>query len=396
MNSQIINGKRASVIVICLAAAAILAACGGSSGSSGSSSSSGSGGGGGGGGGGNTPGATQNTRGLQSTPTPNPTPTPTISIIVRNGRILDTIHLAGPGAQIIVPPGLYAPFTITASDLQGPIVLIADVTGALTNSGAAPVTINANGGTTALTLSGIPTDSAVILDGFTFSGGTTAGLVVDGSPSTLVEDCTFTNNAGDGVQFTGSANSFLFNDLVYGNKGAGVRALSTDALAIFNNTVYGNKKSGISLGDTATNGDAENNIVSGNTPYGIVVTAAADATYFGDYNLTTDPNGPDTTPGAHDLTAGPQFIFPSTGSGADFHLAPSSPALGAGDPTLAQTSPDIVSFLQQLSVLEDGTPDCQLVSLGFHYPTDQSCNPATPTPVVATTKKKKPTPTPTP
>ncbi len=393
MNSQTINGKRASFVVVCLAAAAILAACGGGS-SSGSSSSSGSGGGGGGGGNTPAPGSTQSTRGLQSTPTPVPTATPTISIIVHNGRILDAIHLAGPGAQIIVPPGLYAPFTLTASDLQGPIVLIADVTGALTNSGAAPVTINANGGTTAMTLSGISADNAVILDGFTFSGGTTAGLLVDGSPSTLVEDCIFKNNTGDGVQFSGSSNSFLFNNLIYANKGAGVRALGTDALALFNNTLYGNKESGISIEDTATNADAENNIVGGNTPYGIAVTAAAAGTYFGDYNLTTDPNGPDTPPGAHDLTSDPQFIFASSGSNADFHLAPTSPAIGAGDPT---TPSDIADFLKFVSVLEDGTPDCQLVSLGYHYPTDQSCaSSATPTPAPVATKKKKPTKTPTP
>ncbi len=404
------NGNGASFVAACVVAAAMLAGCGGSS--SGSSNS------GPGGSGGNTPapGVTQSTRGLQvtptathgvpvapthtstppptSTPTLTPTPTPTVSIIVRNGRILEAIHQAGPGAQIIVPPGLYAPFTVTSSDLQGSVVLIADVTGALTNSGGGPVTINANGGAAAVALSGISADSAVILDGFTLSGGTTAGLLINGSPNTLVEDCIIANNAGDGVRFNGSADSFLFNNLIYGNKGAGARGSGTDALAIFNNTLYANEYNGISLDDTATNADVENNIVDGNTPDGIIVTATAASSYFGDYNLNADPYGPDTPIGLHDLSIDPQFILPSTSANADFHLSPSSPAIDAGDPSLAQTDPEIVDFLRQLSVLENGTPDCQLISLGYHYPTDQSCDLPTPTPVA--TAKKKPAKTPTP
>ncbi len=349
-------------------------------------------------------GGAPNTRGLQATPTPAPTPTPTVSLVVHSD-ILDTIHSAVAGAQIVVPPGVYAPLMLSASDVHGPITLIADVTGTLTNSAAAPVIIDAHGSPAAITLSGIPADTPVAVDGFTLRGGVSAGLAIDGSPGTVAKDCTLENNRGDAVLVTGSDESLLFNNLIYGNTGAGIRVLQANAVRIINNTLYRNQDTGITLGDgtgSASNAQVENNIINGNIPVGIAVAADSLNGYVGDYNLNSDQYASGTPAGLHDLNAGtaadPQFVFASTGRDADFHLAADSPAIDAEDP---QTAADLISWLQQRSTAEDGTPDCQLVALGYHYPTTQSCAGPTPGVTVGPTKKgthhhHHATPTPTP
>ena len=43
----------------------------------------------------------------------------------------------------------------------------------------------------------------MVIDGFTLRNGTRAGIAVDDSPGTIIENCTFESNPGDGVRFTG-------------------------------------------------------------------------------------------------------------------------------------------------------------------------------------------------
>jgi parallel beta-helix repeat protein len=385
-------------VALCMAAA--FAACGGGSGGTSSGTTGGSGKPTGTP---KTPSATQRTQSLQATPTPLPTATSSPLIIVPSGRsIVDYVRIAPPGSRVIVPPGSYAPFTLSASDVQGPIELFADVSGVLTQSAGYPVTIDAHGqeapAAAAIALSGIPGDRAVVIDGFTLRGGTSAGIVVDGSPGTTIRNCTFESNPGDGALLTGSDQSLVFNNLIFNNSGAGVRALGTNQLQLFNNSIYQNADSGIVIGsdqDASPNAVVENNIVNSNTPVGIAVAANSTTGYDGNFNLNSDQYAAGTPIGMNDLNKGmyavPQFI--STTGDDPFLLAASSPAVDAGDPA---TPASLWSLLQEGTTQADGTPDCQLVDLGYHYPTDQGCFAPTATPTKIPTKTKKPTATPTP
>jgi parallel beta-helix repeat protein len=261
----------------------------------------------------------------------------------------------------------------------------------------------------AITLSGIPQGSAVVIDSFTLRGGTGAGITVDGSPGTIIENCTFESNPGDGVSFTASNGSLLFNNLLFNNSGAGVRALGTDGLWVFNNTIYNNTGTGIAIGsdqDASPDAVVENNIINSNGSFGIAVAANSTGGYHGDYNLNSDGYAAGTPPGPDDITADLSamslFISP-TATPPDLHLAPGSPAVGAGDPAtladlgnLLQNQVGVLSSLQSGTTQTDGTLDCQFADLGYHYRVDQICGVPTPTPTAAPTRSKKKTATPTP
>jgi len=396
MISRDADYKCAILVALCMVVAVAYAACGGGGGGTSDRTTGGSG---------TLPGGNTKT---PANPTPIATATPELLIIVRGGNILDKVHVAPPGSIVAVAPGVYGPFTLNASDVNGPITLLADVSGTLTGSPAAAVIIDAahrQGGpaAAAITLSGIPEASALVLDGFTLRGGTTAAIVVDGSPSTVIQNCIAApgrvedTNPGDGMQFSGSDRSLLFNNLIFSNAGAGVRALGTDQLRIFNNTIYNNTDTGISIGsdqEASPNTVVENNIINDNVPFGIAVAANSVSTYYGDYNLNSDLYASGTPMGPHDLNTGtsavPHFISP-TGAYPDFHLTADSPAIDQNPNTLADllsVLPNpayVLSLLQKGTTQIDGIPDCQFADLGYHYPTDQICGVPTPTP----TQKKK-------
>ena len=234
----------------------------------------------------------------------------------------------------------------------------------------------------AIALSNIPENSAVVIDGFTLRNGTTAGIVVNDSPGTIIQNCTFESNPGDGVRFSGAAGSLLFNNLIINNSGAGVEAIGTDQVEIFNNTFYHNAATGISIGSDSPSAVVENNIINENQPFGIVVAANSFSGYYGDYNLNYNvgngaPYSPMSIMGAHDLMEMPQFIAP-TAPYPDFHLVvPSSPAIDAGDPN---TPAGMLDLLREKTTQAGDTPepDCGRPDLGYHYPnpnpTPQVCS----------------------
>jgi parallel beta-helix repeat protein len=322
------------------------------------------------------------TQGPQGTPTPTPTATGIPTVIVHGDNIRSAVQNAPPGSTVIVRPGTYSAFTLSAANLQGPITLLADVTGTLTETSPAPVVVDAALGPAAITLSNIPQASALVIDGFTLRNGATAGIVVDHSPGTIIQNCTFESNPGDGALLTGSDGSLLFNNLIINNSGAGVQAIGTNQVEIFNNTLYQNADMGISIGSDSPNAVVENNIINENQPFGIAVAADSISGYDGDYNLNYDlnngaPYSPMSIAGSNDVVEMPQFIAP-TGLYPDFHLAPSSPAIDAGDPN---TPASLLDLLQQRTTQSNCTPDSPPVDLGYHYPTtDPSCPVPTPTP----------------
>jgi len=338
--------------------------------------------------------STPTRRTTPGTPTPPPSGTVTPPIIVPSGRsILSYVRNAPSGSTVVVSPGKYTPFTLAPSDLQGPITLLADVTGTISESGAGPVIIDAAFGQShpaaaAITLSGIPEADAVVIDGFTLRNATRAGIAIDYSPGTTVENCTLESNTGDGARFTGSDASLLFNNLAYNNSGVGVHALGTNALSVFNNTVYNNTGTGISIGsdldasDASPNAVVENNVINSNSPFGIAVAANSTDGYTGDYNLNSDGYA-GTAQGPNDLVSNVSaialFISP-TSDPPDLHLSPDSPAIDAADPA---TPAGLVSLLQDGTTQANGAPDCGPPDLGYHYPAIVACGQPTPTPTRA-------------
>ncbi len=335
--------------------------------------------------------------GASPTPVPVTPSAPTQTPIRPGGNsddILVALRGAAPGSTVLVAPGTYQALNITASDVQGPVTLLADVTGASESVGG--VTISA------VDSQNLPTDSAIsvtgvtglTIDGITAQGGTRQAILVQDSLDTTVRNCVVRNSRGDGVFIQSSDGTVLFDNLAYQNKGAGLRVYTSNNIQVFNNTVYGNSKAGIYVGTTAapsTGVVAENNIIDGNVGVGIAVEDGNDA--IGDYNLNTDGYTSDTLIGSHDIDANPLFDSPMTAP-ATFHLAPQlddctngSPAINAGDPN---TSADFIAMLQQRSTQANGMLDCVgtlccvtasasptptiidlqpgQVDLGYHYP----------------------------
>jgi parallel beta-helix repeat protein len=314
-----------------------------------------------------------------------------------------------------VAPGSYPALAVQSSDLQGPVTLLADVTGATESVGA--VTIDAGGhSVAAVSISGV---SGLTIDGITAQGGTEEGILVVDSPDTTIRNCIAGNNRGDGVFVQSSDATLLFDNLSYGNTGAGIRIYSSNDVSVINNTIYGNRGAGIFIGtaaDPSFGVVVENNIIDTNLGDGIEVRSGSD--YMGDYNMNTDGYAPGTAGGVHDVigsSGSPGFVAPSL---EDFHLTPQaddctggSPAINAGDPATAE---DLVAILTQRTTRSDGLVDCVgalccttltadptpqpvelqpgQVDLGYHYAAPL----ATPTPAPRNpTRTRTPTRTPT-
>ena len=322
----------------------------------------------------------------QATPTPVGAPVGRVVIGRPGASIADAARAAPPGSTIVVAPGLYAPVDLTGGNLQGPITLVADVSGLQTDSPAAAVTINVRGSSAGIHLSG---QGNVTLDGFTVRGAASAGVLVEQSDGVTVQNCTVTGSRGDGMLFTGSSSSLALDNLIFGNSGSGIEVRGSNDVRLINNTLYQNQNAGIAVGDAADPSSAimvRNNIVNLNTPTGLVADPSTDG-YDADYTLNTDGYGADTPAGFHDVIgniANPLFIAPAR---EDFHLAnglsgSQSPAVNAGDPAIEA---DIADALDRRTTQTDGSVDTPPVDLGYHYP------PVQPTP----TPKPKPTRTPT-
>ena len=102
-----------------------------------------------------------------------------------------------------------------------------------------------------------------------------------------------------------SASNLVYNNLIYGNNGGISVYTNSSNTMVYNNTIYNNAR-GIDI-QYATGAIIENDIVYGNAS--AITNYAGPATI--DHNLMTDP----------------AFVNAAAG---DFHLQPTSPAIGAG------------------------------------------------------------------
>ncbi len=326
----------------------------------------------------------------RTVPPPSPTPTPTpVEVVPGTRGIVDTVRLAPPGALVAVPAGVYGPFRLTAADLNGPVRIVADITGQLTGSAAGEVVVNANGGATAVTLDGV---TGVTLEGFTLRSAARAAIEVRDSSDVTLLSLVVRENGRDGVRVLQSSGVRIWNNLLWRNAGAGVALLNSSGIAVVNNTFYGNRGSGVVIGSPdlpSSNVLARNNIFVANAPFGILVDPAS-TDFDGNFNLNRDGYG-NTAAGPNDLNVDPFWLDPNNPDrlripGTDDECRGGSAIMDAGDP---DTDPELVAILAQRTTQTDNKPDCTgvgccppgcfpgsevecvrvgKVDLGYHYP----------------------------
>lgn len=293
--------------------------------------------------------------------------------------ISKAMQLVTNGSTIYVGAGTYAEAVTTArigGSAQG-LLLLADTGGTRTGD-AGSVVIDAQGATSPSALA-IAQSAGTVVDGFTMTGSSDAGIVVkSGSDGLTIQNCIVFNNAGDGIRVQDSARALIFNNLVYGNAGIGLNITgsisgSPDA-RLFNNTVALNGSRGITIGQSqvaSPHAQLRNNILYGNTGDSSIkvftppptTIPRSDVGYDEDYDLILPfvflPTG--LTSGTHDLSNDPLFFNASNG---DFHLTSGSPAIGAGNAAALSTTQ--AGILQSRTTTGQGL-DPAASDLGFHY-----------------------------
>jgi len=339
--------------------------------------------------------------GVGPVPTPTsgsgvPTPTPTAVIVDAPGaNLTDIIKNFPNGATIVVSPGTYGPIELTGADVSGPLTLVADETGSFTGR-PGTITILAQDKDAAIDLDGL---NNVVLDGISTNGGRIAGVLIANGSQIVLLNSKIRGATGDGVRIDRSSAVLMFNNLIHANQGVGLRARGVNTMEVVNNTIYGNVSGGLAFLRIAFPGGSEgspfglvlNNIIDSNGVFGIRVDSDSNSGFAGNYNLNNDIYV-GVTPGNRDLSADPQFIFPS---GGDFRLQSTvgvggSPAFDRGDPN---TETFFVESLRERTTRTDSFRDIPPVDLGYHYP--GGIDTPTPFPSVTSTAPRVPTSTPT-
>ena len=128
--------------------------------------------------------------------------------------------------MIFVGRGTYAEGDITnaRTGMAAPqgLSFVADVSGTKTGDGAGAVTIDGTG-TGATAGFNLSNAQGSLIDGFTITGFSDAGIVIkSGSDDLTIQNCIVFNNPGDGIRVQDSASVLVFNNLVYDNGGTGI------------------------------------------------------------------------------------------------------------------------------------------------------------------------------
>jgi parallel beta-helix repeat protein len=289
-----------------------------------------------------------------------PTALPTVTPIIAGGDLVAAVRGAASGSVILLAAGPYAPFTLRADDVHGPITLLADRSELQTSSTGALARVEARGASTAITLDGV---ADLIIDGLTITGGSLAGIrVIDGAGITI-RNSVIRDNTRDGIRLERTVGSLLFNNLVLANSGAGISVVGTVDLQVVNNTVYSSGGSGVIAGDSllpSSNIILRNNIFSANRVRGISIDPTT-AGYDGNYNLNLNGYSRPELRGAHDITNGDP-LFNNPGNENGFYLPPTdedcdggSVATDAGDP---DTAGALLNGLAELTTQTDQRFDC--------------------------------------
>ena len=282
-------------------------------------------------------------------------------------------QLARSGYVIFVGPGTYREGDITNARTGVPpqgLSFVANVAGDLTGDVAGEVKIDGTGtgATAGFNLSNAP---GSLIDGFTITGFSDAGIVIKSSSDDFtIQNCIVSNNpgAGDGIRVQDSASVLVFNNLVYGNGGTGITIAgqisgSADA-RVLSNTIVNNGVRGIVVGNTSAASPralVHNNIVQGNTGDAnikVFTNPRSDLGYDGNYNLVFRATYlPGSIQGGNDFNGDAQFT-------GDFHLQPTSPAINNGGPL---NLPNSQTTLLRARTTTGTNLDTGTFDLGFHF-----------------------------
>jgi hypothetical protein len=131
----------------------------------------------------------------------------------------------------------------------------------------------------------------------------------------------------------------ITNNIVENNTGSGIRAINIKDVRIINNTIVGSGYRGVEVFNWPITSTVPftftmfNNIVINNGGCGI--NSENDANLLVDYNDIYEHSSNYcgfASPGVHDISADPRFVDPVI---SDYHLLPGSPAINAGDNSIA-------------------------------------------------------------
>jgi len=271
------------------------------------------------------------------------------------------VERARARARIIVGPGTYTE-NVHVKDKKpaGPLTLLADPTGQLTDDSAGAVVVDANRDGDAIT---VVEHCSTTIDGFSVTNAADGG------------------NSGDGIYITAAHGSIIRNNIAFSNNAVGINVADSNDVQIFDNLVYANGSvpfqygGGIQIGGAAGSKHAliQNNTAYANGVLGIFVGAGSGSSTGATqrYNIRQANGFGDPSGDALFVDpAGADGVLGGTGfADDDFHLSQlaagqsqQSPAVDAGEATAQAAG------LATRTTRTDGAPDDGAVDLGFHYP----------------------------
>jgi parallel beta-helix repeat protein len=274
--------------------------------------------------------------------------------------------IVGPGSYR-VPGGLPTRFIDIEDVTDGPLTILADPSGEMTEDRADDVVVDAEGAAFAFRIS---RSSEVTIDGFAIRrarGDNGAGIQVRGDSSQItVKNCSITSSR-DGIRVESSDDVLIFNNLIFANQTRGVRLSGVNGARLFHNTIADNGARGLSAGGSARQIEMRNNILQENGNRNIEIETDSLDAYDADWNLVfsrgfdaTDTYSPSTIRGDNDVNADALFVNPSRNN---YRLQDGSPAIDAGDGTI---DPLLLSELFAQTTTPDDESDRPPIDLGRH------------------------------
>ncbi|NIA28497.1 MAG: T9SS type A sorting domain-containing protein, partial [Actinobacteria bacterium] len=170
------------------------------------------------------------------------------------------------------------------------------------------------------------------------SSGNYSGLPavsVINSGATFINNLLYcTEGEGRAVMLSDASNVKIKNCVIAdkGNDGIGVDIRNSSDVQIINNTIHAKKKG---LAEKSSSTIIENNIISGSQVFGVQVSNTSALSFNDVWGNGT--NYDNCLPGENDISDDPLFVDESEN---DFHLAPGSPCVNAGNPAAQYNDPD--------------------------------------------------------
>lgn len=268
---------------------------------------------------------------------------------------------------IVVAPGSYRMDSLriaTTDSSIGPVVVLGDRTGRLTQTSPGEVRWDFSGGR------GLTVAAPLFVDGIDVrNAGTTAVRVLAAASSFTLRNATVCGSGGDGLAIAASR-ADLINNRICGNAGWGVRVVTRrqgSFARLVNNTIAGNVRGGMWAVDRNRAGGGlriSNNIVARNGQ-GVFLYAGPGRSIPWGFNLNSDGYSRQAERLPAEVNADPLFAEVTSGISCPgpmgYLLLPGSPAMDAGTGALAELG------LWARSTRIDDLPDLGPVDLGYHW-----------------------------